>query len=146
MNLKFVEAGHSVDGGNWGKFALGRYTGAELTEPTQFPGCEGGRIVSLRGSGHHHLWIFDLATGEAVRFPIAHVQAFDAHHFLAEHRIWVCPLFEPFATWLFGYISAQRDTWWDTLPRIVELPDAPFALSGYRRPGSEHPGRRRVTD
>lgn len=135
MDTKFVEAGHGPDAGNWGKFLLGRYTREELAEPTRFPGCEGQRVVSLRGNGAHHLWVLDLATGEGARFPINSTKPYDAILKLNDHQILVCPLFEPFLAWLFAHIDGHRETWWQTLPRTVELPTAEFSLFGYRRPG-----------
>jgi len=134
MELKFIEAGHSTPG-NWGKFAVGRYTDAELIEPTRFPGCEGQRVVSLRGNGVHHIWVFDLATGEAARFtPGGHAKAD-----LDSHKIWVCPLFEPFLVWLYQHIAEKGQVgWWDELPRSVVMPNnTPFDLAGYRRSGPD---------
>ncbi len=135
MDLKFVEAGHPQDMatglyGNWGKFAIGRYTNAELREPTRFPGCDGRHVVSLRGWGSEHIWVFDLATGEAARFhPVGYAIAD-----LSEHRVWVCPLFEPFLTWLYRFIREHPyPQWWDDLPRTVELSEADFAFGGHRR-------------
>jgi hypothetical protein len=43
--------------------------------------------------------------------------------------IWVCPMFEPFLTWLYK----QPDPF--AIPAHVDLPDAPFAMQGYRRSG-----------
>jgi hypothetical protein len=45
----------------------------------------------------------------------------------------VCPLFEPFLEWLYE----QDLTDLSTLPRRVELPDAEFSFTGYRRPGPD---------
>jgi len=47
----------------------------------------------------------------------------------------VCPLYEPFLTWLY----TQDTTDLDKLPDFVEIDvkDAPFAMSGYRRSGPE---------
>ncbi len=135
MDTKFVEVGHGPSGGNWGKFMIARYTANELLEPTQFPGCEGQRIVSLRGSGRHHIWVMDLATGEGARFPVdlgGHPGATARKH-LDDHQIWVCPLFEPFIGWLYDFSSANPNTWWDELPRTIEIPEAGFAFAGFRR-------------
>lgn len=141
MELKFIEAGHPVDengfGGNWGKFAVGRWTGPELGEKTKYPGCEGQNIASLRGWGGDHVWLFDLQTGEAARFHTNNPIPVDVRHQLKTHKIWVCPMFEPFMVWLWGHIRLHPD-WWDTLPRTVELPaDTPFDFAGYRRPGPQ---------
>ncbi len=141
MDTKFVEAGHGPDGGNWGKFLVGRYTEDELAEPAQFPGCEGSRrLVNLGGPGRQDIWVLDLQTGEGARFPIEFVRDVDVHHQLNKHRIWVCPLYEPFVAFLFGYIGNHQRTWWDTLPRTVEMPTAGIVVFGRRRPGP-FPGR-----
>ncbi len=139
MQLKFVEVGHPVDkdglGGNWGKFAVGRWTVQELGEKTQFPGCEGQRIASLHGWGGDHVWLFDLQTGESARFYINNPVPVDVRSQLKNHQIWVCPMFEPFMVWLWSHIRLNP-SWWDTLPRTVELPaDTPFEVAGFRRPG-----------
>lgn len=134
MEIKFVEAGHSrSDPGNWGKFMVGRYTGDELAEPTLFPGCEGQRVVSLRGFGSSKMWVLDLATEEGFLVPTT---TFRAAHVLEKHQVHVCPLFEPFLDWLLDQIRAKLAGWWDDLPRTVELPDAPGELYGYRRPSA----------
>jgi len=49
---------------------------------------------------------------------------------LDRHRIWVCPLFEPFLTWLYTQDAARLGE----LDQLVTL-DAPLALAGYRRGG-----------
>lgn len=132
MDTKFVEAGRPAPNhGNWGKFVVARYTTDELHAPTRFPGCEGQRVVSLRGNGAQHIWVLDLATGEGFRVPVSERHAFSA---LEQHQVWVCPLFEPFLEWLLTYIAGHPSDWWDTLPRTVELPDATFEMRGHRRP------------
>lgn len=130
-----MEAGHSAEGGNWGKFLVCRYDRDELLEPARFPGCQGQRLVDLRGPGRDHIWVLDLATGEGARFAVNVADQFTAKRYLDEHKVWVCPLFEPFLYWLYARVSESPAGWFLTLPRIVELPDAPFVLSGYRRPG-----------
>jgi hypothetical protein len=130
MDTKFVEAGHPGVG-NWGKFIVACHTTAELQEPTQFPGCEGQRVVSLAGNGARDMWVFDLQTGEGFRVPVSERHAFSI---LEKHQVWVCPMFEPFLGWLLAYIDSHPNDWWSTLPRTVELPDAPFEMRGHRRP------------
>jgi hypothetical protein len=46
-------------------------------------------------------------------------------------------MFEPFLTWLY----AQDLSDLQALPDYVELPDAPFALAGYRRRPQKQPRR-----
>ena len=125
-----MEAGQSVGGGNWGKFAVGRFTAAELAEPAHWPGG-GPRLVLGRGWTVDHIWVLDLQTGEGAMFRPGGYAKAD----LDKHRIWVCPMFEPFLAWLYQQVTELAETWWEDLPRMVELPDAPFALYGYRRPG-----------
>ncbi len=135
MDTKFIEAGN---GGNWGKFLIGRYDGRELVTRAQLPGCEiePRPLVSLRGPGQDLIWVLDLATGEGAAYNISHVRAFDAPRLLHEkHRIHVCLLYEPLLTWLFEFIDQHFDTWWDTLPPYVIF-DAPGGLYGYRRAGA----------
>lgn len=55
----------------------------------------------------------------------------DAHTDLQRHKVWVCPLFEPFIAWLY----ARGDVDPMTIPAHVDIPDAAFALAGHRRPG-----------
>ncbi len=140
MDLKFVEAGHPPDetglGGNWGKFAVGRWDRNELGEPTTFPGCEGQKIVSLRGWGGDHIWVFDLQTGESARFHTNNPVPVDVPDQLRLHEIWVCPMFEPFMVELWAHIRRRGRAWWDELPRTMFLPDAPFELAGHRRAGA----------
>ncbi len=136
MDTKFVEAGHGPHGGNWGKFMVGRYTDVELAEPARFPGCERARrLVNLTGPGRQDIWVLDLQTGEGARFPIEFASTTDVRHQLNKHRIHICPLYEPFLAFLYGYIDAHRRTWWEDLPRVVEMPAAEFRLFGRRRPG-----------
>ena len=54
-------------------------------------------------------------------------------HDLQKHRIWVCPMYEPFLNWLYK----QDLTDLDKLPAMVNLKDAEFVLYGHRRPGPE---------
>jgi hypothetical protein len=138
MKTMFLEAGHGPAApGNWGKFMIARYEPHELTEPTRYPGCEGRQgIVNQRGWAGDHFWVLDLVTGEGVRFHVGAVPEIDAHNALEEHPVWVCPLFEPMLVWLFKFVGGRPETWWDELPRTIDLPDAPFQLYGYRRSGT----------
>jgi hypothetical protein len=82
--------------------------------------------LHARGWSPEHLLIMDLQTGEAAMFMPGGSPAHD----LDKHRIWVCPMFEPFLDWLY-----QQDvTDLTKLPGYVEI-DAEFSMSGYRRPG-----------
>jgi hypothetical protein len=111
---------------NWGKFMVGVpdlewAARSEIDPETPYP------LLQQIGWTPEHVWVFDLQTGEAALFrPGGHARAD-----LERHRIWVCPLFEMFLTWLYRQnIEALH-----LLPRIVALPDAQFSINGYRRLG-----------
>lgn len=126
MNTRFIEA---TSPGNWGKFLLGRFTQAEWARSSLVAGDADHALLRLRGWSPHHLLVVDLETGEGAMFAPSPSASPTAD--LEKHAIWVCPLFEPFLTWL--YQQDLRDL--ETLPDVVELPNAPFAFAGYRRPG-----------
>lgn len=128
MIIHFIEASHG-GGGNWGKFMLARFELAEWTYPSALPEAEGHRLLHGRGWDVHHLLFVDLQTGEGVMLRPGGI----AHADLEKHKIWVCPMAEPFLEWL--YQQDVRDI--TTLPSYVELPEAPFAMAGYRRKGEE---------
>lgn len=119
---------------NWGKFLVGKFD--EEWERTSE--VDTGRHL-LRaigwGAGREHLLVLDLQTGEGAMFLPTGLASAD----LNKHRIWVCPLFEPFLAWLYAYIKERQQLddhlWWQTLPLHLDLPDAPFAMQGYRREG-----------
>lgn len=139
MDVKFVEA---TNGGNWGKFMIGRYTDSEWREPVMMPGCEehfeiGDEIwtrplVASQGwTRDKHVWVMDLATGEGAMFALGGF----AHADLEKHKIHVCVLFEAFLAWLYDWSNQLGTDWWNPLPRLIMLPDVEFALYGRRRPG-----------
>ncbi len=112
---------------NWGKFLLGRFD-SEWSHRTAIEG--GDDLPLLRthcGWGNDHLLVLDLATGEGAVFKPGGHAAADLNR---KHRIWVCPLFEPFLAWLYE----QDLTDLDALPATVVLSAAP-QLFGYRRQG-----------
>lgn len=137
MKTKFIEASNGV---NWGKFVLGRFDAAEWkTRSAGEPTMTRALIVS-QGWTEEHIWVLDLATGEGAYFRPWGLASYD----LEKHRIWVCPLFEPFLTWLYK----QDLTDLDKLPPKVELSlkEAPFAMQGYRRPGPQADALERITE
>lgn len=147
MQTKVIEV---TNGFNWGKFMLGRpdqewqlrsglydvarratdetlgedtYDQLNATNPSTRP------LLAQLGWGPEHLWVLDLQTGEGAYFlPGGH-----AKNDLDRHRIWVCPMFEPFLSWLYQQDLSDLDA----LPTGVELTEdaAPSALYGHRRPG-----------
>lgn len=125
MDTVFIEVTNGPN--NWGKFMVGRFTADEWARPSHVPGYEGGRLLAGRGWHPRSLLIVDLQTGEGSIFTPGGSAIAD----LTKHKVWVCPMFEPFLTWLY----TQDLTDLSALPAHVDLPDAPFAMAGYRRPG-----------
>ena len=95
------------------------------------PGIGGGPLLGRCGWGPDHIWVMDVLTGEGACFKPRGLASADLH----KHKVWVCPLFEPFLIWLY----AQDLTDLDKLPAAVALdPDHNvFALAGYRRKGPD---------
>lgn len=123
METKIIEATNQL---NWGKFMLCRFD----TEWRARSAVSGLNAPLLReiGWSPNHLWVLDLQTGEGAFFLPQRNGSAKAE-LNGKHRIWVCPMFEPFLEWLY-----QQDlTDLQALPQLVELPHAEFALYGYRR-------------
>lgn len=126
MKIKIIEVTNGPNQ-NWGKMLLGRfdseweYKSAIPTATGRFP------LLAQLGWGPDHILVLDLATGEgSIFFPGG-----SAPHDLKKHAVWVCPMFEPFLQWLY-----QQDTRnLDKLPAHVDIPEAEFSMTGYRRPG-----------
>lgn len=124
---------------NWGKFMVCRCDGREWSRKVMVPGgadevTQNYPLLRVIGRGTDHIWVLDLQTGEGALFVPPGLASAD----LENHRIWVCPLFEPFLTWL--YQQDLRDI--TALPDVLNLPDVPFEWSlGYRRPGPDKASR-----
>jgi hypothetical protein len=125
MKTKIIEATQNLENGfNWGKFLIGRLD--EEWRHRSIVGSDSDRaLLAQCGWGSDHLWVLDLQTGEGAYFLPGGYAVAD----LNKHAIWVCPMFEPFLTWLY----AQDVTDLDALPAVVELPNVPGAFAGYRR-------------
>jgi len=134
MKTRIVEATNGI---NWGRFLVGHldveWSVASALEP-------GLRVLRSCGASPEHLWVLDLVTREGACFRPGGCPPAD----LQKHQIHVCPLFEPFLEWL--YLQDTRDL--DALPALVNLPGAPAALWGYRRPGpgGDPPAAEGLTD
>ena len=129
MKLIFVEVTNGQH--NWGKFMVARFDTEWQVRSTLYETFDGSVVPLLRSQGWcpQHTIVFDLATGEGAMFlpgPHGYAQAD-----LEKHKVWVCPMFEPFLTWLYKQDLSDLHK----LPAHVVLPDAPFAMSGYRRTG-----------
>lgn len=142
METKIIETTNQL---NWGKFLLGRFdtewrirssVSAAQREEDRKRLAEVGlespflQMPLLReiGWGPDHLWVLDLQTGEGAYF-FPHPSR-NAKHELNKHKIWVCPMFEPFLQWV--YQQDLRDL--QALPAMIEL-DCEFSMRGYRRTG-----------
>jgi hypothetical protein len=119
---------------NWGKFLIGQFDSewqresAIVNDTLAEMGVSVSRgLLKVVGWTPLHFLLVDLQTGEGAIFKKGGL----AHADLQKHKVWVCPMFEPFLAWLY-----ERSSLAD-LPAQVDLPNAPFAMSGYRRPGQE---------
>jgi len=119
---------------NWGKFLVGQLD-HEWDRTSEVD--KGRKLLPAVGWSPHHALalVLDIQTGEGAMFRLGGLAKAD----LNKHKIWVCPMFEPFLEWLYAYYTEREATgdrfWWNGLPLHVDLPDAPFAMSGYRRTG-----------
>lgn len=134
METVFIEAGQSKTGGNWGKFMVGRFTPEEWFRESVVLGEVDFGTLGVRkrsllrtcGWTMDHFLVVDLETGKGALFnPTAGVARID----LDKRRVWVCPMFEPFLTWLYTQDLSNLSK----LPNRILLPDAEFQFSGYRR-------------
>lgn len=119
----------TVNALNWGKFMVCQFEGVDFAEPAMVDDITHQTLLHGQGWSPEHLLVVDLATGEGAVFRPGGLPVAD----LTKHRIWVCPMFEPFLVWLYDQDLSDLSA----LPRRIELPDAPMAFRGYRRPGPE---------
>ncbi len=123
MHTKFIEATNGVR--NYGKFMVAKFEPEEWSRRST---VSEGSTSLLRNLGQRPegVLVLDLQTREGAIFYPPGLASAD----LTKHKIWVCPLYEPFLTWLYQQDLSDLSH----LPDLVDL-DAPFAMSGYRRPG-----------
>lgn len=128
MITKIIEATNNRL--NWGKFMVCRYDGEEWSRKVKVDGHPYPNDLLFRsiGTDPRCVWVLDLQTGEGALFKPGGNPTAD----LDKHRVWVCPMFEPFLNWLYG----QNLNDLSKLPDAIDIPDAEFRLHGYRRPGS----------
>lgn len=114
METKIIEVTNGPR--NHGKMLVGRWDWewdrASIVSALPQP------LLGQLGWSRRHIVVFDLQTGEGATFLPGGLAAAD----LEKHRVWVCPLFEPFLEWLY----AQDLTDIQALPAHVDLPAAPF--------------------
>lgn len=121
MQMKFIEVTNNSR--NWGKFLLMR-----LDNEWEYKSAFTGRsLLGEVGWDRTNIIVLDLQTGEGARFKPSGLASAD----LDKHKIWVCPMYEPFLTWL--YKQDLEDL--SKLPDSLDIPDAEFAMAGYRRKG-----------
>ena len=117
--VKFIEATNGPR--NWGKFCVGRFD-TEWGQRSIV--VESFSLLRATGWTPKHLLVIDLQTGEGAIFRPGGLADAD----LNRHKIWCCPLFPHFLAWLYK----QDLTDLARLPDHVDLPDAPFHLTGTR--------------
>lgn len=135
METRFCEVTNGIQ--NWGKFMLARFTAEEFAYESAVDigrSLLGAMPISRKAGGPAGwtpmtTWILDLQTREGVAFDLRG----DAVADLNLHKVWVCPLFEPFLVWLYAHPDICRDL--SKLPAHVDIPDADFLIAGHRRPG-----------
>lgn len=118
---------------NWGKFLVG-VLDVEWERKALIEGKPSDRpLLRILGWDFQFVWVLDLQTGEGAYFRVG--IGSNAKADLDNHRIWVCPMFEPFLIWLYANWKGKLEL----LPETLNLPEAvkDFALSGYRRPGPD---------
>lgn len=126
MRTRIIEA-RNGEVSNWGKFLVGKFDAGEWARRSALPGAESPTpLIRRLGWGPEHIYVMDLQTGEGALFRQGGFAPAD----LNKTHIWVCPLYESFLTWLYKQDVSDLDK----LPDLVDL-DAPFEMSGYRRPG-----------
>jgi len=94
----------------------------------QYESALSGRsLLNEVGWTEDNIFLLDLQTGEGARFRPGGLASTD----LDKHKIWCCPMYEPFLNWLYK----QDLTDFSKLPDSLNLPDAEFQYRGYRREG-----------
>lgn len=124
MKTKIIEVTNGPR--NFGKMMLCRFDAEWSYESRISPGIG---LLNLVGWTQRHFLLVDLQTGEGAIFKHGGLASAD----LEKHKVWVCPMFQPLLEWLYKQDISDLDK----LPDTVDLPDAEFQLSGYRRPGPE---------
>lgn len=122
MQTKFMEVTNNKK--NWGKFLLFRFDN-EYQYKSAFTGRS---LLHEVGWSQENIFVLDLQTGEGARFMPGGLASAD----LDKHQIWCCPMYGPFLEWLYRQDLSDLNI----LPDSLDLPDAEFAMRGYRRGGT----------
>jgi len=122
MKQKFVEVTNNEQ--NWGKFLLLQFDSEWEYDSQMSPGRP---LLQQIGFNPRQIWVLDLQTCEGA----AVVPGGSASADLNKHKVWVCPMYEPFLEWLYR----QEFDSIEELPGKLNLTDAEFQMGGYRRPG-----------
>lgn len=125
----FIEATDGTEF-NYGKFMVARFTPEEYARPAVIN--VGHALLPAIGHNQKDILVMDLQTCEGAIFTPGGVASSD----LNKHKVWVCPMFEPFLEWLYR----QDLTDLGKLPAMVNLGDVPTSMQGYRRSGNASGG------
>ena len=125
MNTHIIEV---TNGFNWGKFLLSRFDDEWFVRSQVEP--RESSVIGGRGWSKEHVFVMDLQTGEGAMFSPGGHASYDLNE---KHKIWVCPMFEPFLNWLYEQDCSDIHA----LPTVVDLPDAESSMYGHRRTGEE---------
>lgn len=130
MKTVFIEVTNEF---NWGKFLVGKFSDEEWNRTSSMDGTQNSHLLNAIGWTRDHIWVCDLQTGEGACFKHGGYPKAD----LDKHKIWVCPMFEPFLAWLYKQDISDIDL----LPRRVDFTKEETkehtAMYGYRRPGPD---------
>lgn len=132
MRTKFIEATQPGEATfNHGKFMVGLFDADEWLRVCEIDKPIERSLLYRCGWHRDHVLVLDLQTGEGAIFMPGGLVSAD----LDKHKVWVCPMFEPFLGWLYTQHERFPDeSWFESLPSVVEV-EAEAALYGYRRPG-----------
>lgn len=156
---------HAEHGGNWGKFAVGVFGPEEWLRPTMLPAAGGLPMLVSRGWSKTTMLVLDLQTGEGALFnPHGSAHADLQKHqiwvcpLFEPFLVWLYEFVQKPTFVRCGYVGVhgyncisgaghegdhtwgegaeiKPGTWFAALPAVVELPEAEFAVQGYRRSG-----------
>lgn len=135
MITHLIEATNIEAGGmNHGKFLVAKFDREWIARSEVDAAYDAAMVMSLIrrcGWAPDHILVLDLETGEGAMFWPHGIARIDLN---TKRRIWVCPMFEPFLTWLYS----QDLTDITKLPKVVQIDTPESALHGYRRSGSPY--------